>query len=162
MTIRSIFHSPFFIMLSDAGSDCWNVLCAKELWWLFFFFLQNRHLSSFPGTDTNLDKSAFHQCYLLGYLSVCSSVFDSVIAWTVACQGPLSMGFSSQEYWSELPFLSVRGLPDPGIKPVSLSSPVLAGRFFTTTTHGKPHLAVFKAAVNKQRWWTNGHEHKGA
>ena len=33
--------------------------------------------------------------------------------WTVACQAPLSMGFSRQEYWSGLPFPSPRELPDP-------------------------------------------------
>ena len=39
--------------------------------------------------------------------------------WTVAYQAPPSMGFSRQEYWSELPFPSPRDLPDPGIKPGS-------------------------------------------
>ena len=38
---------------------------------------------------------------------------------TIACQTPLSMGFSSQEYWSGLPFPSPGNLPDPGIKPWS-------------------------------------------
>ena len=47
-------------------------------------------------------------------------------------QAPLSMGFSSQEYWSGLPFLTPRHLLDPGIKPVSLASPALAVRFFIT------------------------------
>ena len=41
------------------------------------------------------------------------------IPWTVACQAPLSMEFSSQEYWSGLPFPSPGGLRDPGIEPVS-------------------------------------------
>ena len=36
--------------------------------------------------------------------------------WTVACQAPLSKGFSRQEYWGELPFPSPGDLPDPGIK----------------------------------------------
>ena len=53
--------------------------------------------------------------------------------WTVARQAPLSMGFSRQEYWSGLPFPPSGDLPDPGIKPVSLTSPVLAGGFFTTS-----------------------------
>ena len=39
--------------------------------------------------------------------------------WTVAHQGPLSMGFSRQEYWSGLPFPSPGDLPNPGIKPRS-------------------------------------------
>ena len=42
-----------------------------------------------------------------------------VIPWTVACQTPLSMGFSRQEYWSGLPFPSPGNLPDPGIEPGS-------------------------------------------
>ena len=56
-----------------------------------------------------------------------------VTLWTVACQAPLSMGFSRQEYWSELPCLPSGHLPDPGIKLVSLMSPALAGVLFTTS-----------------------------
>ena len=55
----------------------------------------------------------------------------------LACQGPLSMGFSRQEYWSGLPFPSPGDLPNSGIKPVSLMSPALAGRFFTTSAAWK-------------------------
>ena len=36
--------------------------------------------------------------------------------WTVASQAPLSIGFSRQEYWSELPFPSPGNFPNPGIK----------------------------------------------
>ena len=39
----------------------------------------------------------------------------------VARQTPLSMGFSTQEYWSGLPFPSPGDLPDPGIKLLSLA-----------------------------------------
>ena len=53
--------------------------------------------------------------------------------WTVARQAPLSMEFSRQEYWSGLPCPPPRDLPDPGIKPLSLRSPALAGDFFTTS-----------------------------
>ena len=61
-----------------------------------------------------------------------------VTPWTVACQVPLTMRFSRQEYWSGLPFLSPGDLPDPGIKPMSPVSPASAGRFFTTEPPGKP------------------------
>ena len=40
-------------------------------------------------------------------------------AWTVACQAALSMKFSRQEYWCELPFLSPGDLPDPEFEPTS-------------------------------------------
>ena len=53
--------------------------------------------------------------------------------WTVAHQAPLSMGFSSQEYWSGLPCSSAGDLPNPGIKPRSLMSPALVVRLFTTS-----------------------------
>ena len=48
-----------------------------------------------------------------------SVVSDSATPWTVACQAPLSMEFSRQEYWSGMPFPSPGDLPDPGIKPLS-------------------------------------------
>ena len=51
----------------------------------------------------------------------CSVVSDSVTSWTVACQAPLSMEFSRQEYWSRLPFPPPGDLPDPGIEPRSLA-----------------------------------------
>ena len=54
--------------------------------------------------------------------------------WMVACQAPLSVGFSRQEYWSGLPCPPPGDLPDPGIKPMSLLSLALAGRFFITST----------------------------
>ena len=50
---------------------------------------------------------------------------DSAISWTVVYQAPLSMEFSSQEYWSRLPFPSPGDLPDPGIEQC------IAGRLFT-------------------------------
>ena len=56
---------------------------------------------------------------------------DSVTPWTLVCQAPLSMGFSRQDYWSGLPCPTPGYLPNPGIKPMSLMSPALAGRFFT-------------------------------
>ena len=51
----------------------------------------------------------------------CVQLFATL--WTVAHQAPPSMGFSKQEYWSELPFLSPGDLPDPGIKPRSPALP---------------------------------------
>ena len=56
----------------------------------------------------------------------------------VAHQASLSMGFSRQEYWSELPFPPPENLPKPGIKPTSPASPALADGFFTTEPLEKP------------------------
>ena len=54
-------------------------------------------------------------------LSHFSHVRLFVTPWTVARQIPLSMGFSRQEYCSGLPFPSPRDIPDPKIKPWSLT-----------------------------------------
>ena len=72
-------------------------------------------------------------------------MFDSsATPWTVARQAPLSMGLPRQEYWSGLPFLSPADLPDPGIKPMSLTSPALVHRFFTISSEpsGKPKVTM--------------------
>ena len=58
--------------------------------------------------------------------------------WTEACQTPLSMRFSRQEYWNGLSFPPPGDLPHSGIEPMSLVSSGLEGRFFTTAPHGKP------------------------
>ena len=49
--------------------------------------------------------------------------------WTVACQAPLSLEFSKQEYWSELPFPSPGDLPHPEIKAASPAPPALWADF---------------------------------
>ena len=47
------------------------------------------------------------------------------------------MGFSRQQYWSGLPCPPPENLPNPGIKAISLTSPTLAGGFFTTSATRK-------------------------
>ena len=46
------------------------------------------------------------------YLTLCNPM-------AIALRAPLSMEFSRQEYWSELPFPSLGDLPNPGIEPGS-------------------------------------------
>ena len=65
----------------------------------------------------------------------------------IACQAPLSMGFSRQEYWSGLSFPSPVDLPDPGLETVSLMSPALAGKFFTTSATGKPRNTDYSVII---------------
>ena len=62
--------------------------------------------------------------------------------WTVAHQALLSMGFSRQEYCSGLLCPPPGDLPDPGIEPVSPTSPALADVFFTTSTTWEAHIEV--------------------
>ena len=67
--------------------------------------------------------------YILLLLSCFSHVWLFATHWIVALQAPLSIEFFRQEYWSDLP---PGDLPNLGIKPMSLMSLALAGRFFTT------------------------------
>ena len=76
-------------------------------------------------------------------LSHFSQVWLFVTAWTVACQAPLSMGHSRQEYWSGLLCPPPGDLPKSGIEP---RSPSTANGFFPTEPPGKPqtHICVYK------------------
>ena len=47
-------------------------------------------------------------------LQLCPALCDPK---AIACQTPLSMGFSRQEYWSGLPCPLPGNLPDPGTEP---------------------------------------------
>ena len=80
------------------------------------------------------------------------------IPWTAAYQAPLSMGFSRQGYWSGCPFPSPGDLPNPGIEPVSLMSPALAGDFFTSSTtwealicHGEKKIMTIYVNTNLKK-----------
>ena len=80
--------------------------------------------------------------YIILSCVAAQSCLTFMTPWTIAHQAPLSMGFSRQEYWSALPFPPPGDLPNSGIKPASLGSLALAGRFFTTEPPGKPHLIM--------------------
>ena len=67
-----------------------------------------------------------------------------VTPWTMACQAPLSMGFSKQEDWSGLPFHSPGNLPKPGMEP---SSPALTDGLFTTEPPGKPDNKIRQSYI---------------
>ena len=60
------------------------------------------------------------------------------------CEAVQSMGFFRQEYCSGVLFHSPRDLPSSGMKPESLASLVLTGRFFTTS-------ATWEAVSSQQR-----------
>ena len=89
--------------------------------------LLGRDRSIIPGGSDG-EESICLQCGRPGFYP-CSVMSDSATPWTIAHQAPLSIGFSSQEYLSELPCHPPGDLPDPGIEPMS---PALAGGFFTT------------------------------
>ena len=63
-----------------------------------------------------------------------------VTLWTIACQAPLSIGSSWQQYWSGLPFPTPGDLPDLGIKPVAPAAPAIIWGSFTPEPPGKPKV----------------------
>ena len=71
----------------------------------------------------------FHYCKVVAKLCPTHLQPRLLVLAGLACQAPLTMGFSTQAYWSGLPFPSNGDLPHPGIQPESLA---LAGRFFIT------------------------------
>ena len=77
-------------------------------------------------------------------------MFDSEILWTLACQAPLSMKFSRQEYWSELPFPSPGDLPDPGIEP---RAPSLQADSLLSEPPGKPLVYNRVVQLLSQSTW---------
>ena len=72
----------------------------KQLFCFFAYFFLDLHLYSIP----------------IYRYTVCSFSCVQLFAapWTIACQAPLSVGLSRQEYWSGLPCLPPGDLPDPG------------------------------------------------
>ena len=72
-----------------------------------------------------------------------------VTLWTIACQAPLSMGFSRQEHWSGLPFPSPGYLSDPGIKP---RSPALQPDSLLSEPPGKLSYVLFSELPRSVFW----------
>ena len=96
---------------------------------------------SFKKHGCNIESVSWPKLYVGARVHSCfSRVWLFATSRTVACQGPLSMGFSQQEYWSGLPCPPPGDLPDPGIKPLSLRFPALAGGCFSTSTSWEAHM----------------------
>ena len=85
----------------------------------------------------NHNEISLHTCLNGSYPKDTLSCFSCVqlfaTPWIVACQIPLSMGFSRQEEWSGLLFPSPGDLPESRVEPASLMSPALAGGFTSST-----------------------------
>ena len=132
--IFPVFGSrPWF--LAHGSPSPWNFLCNMINGSIFFSDMWSLVLGLW-----NLSRD-IEMKWVVGYVCVCVCVCLSLFScvwlfatlWTVALPAPLFMGFSRQEYWCGLLSPLPRDLPDPGIKPAPLTSPALAGRFFTTS-----------------------------
>ena len=100
----------------------------------------------------------FSSCpHYLHRLCVLNQVQLFATPWPAAHQDPLSMGFSRQEYWSRLPFLTPGDLLNPGIELMSLLSPALAGRFFTNCATWEVHnyIEMVLIVIHVKSLWLN-------
>ena len=107
----------------------WNRLTENRLWRIGLWLPRGRAGGRAMDWKSGISR---HKLFYVCMLTRVSRVQLFATLWTVACQAPLSMGFSRQGHWSELPCPPLGDLPNPGIEPVSLLSPTLAGGFFTT------------------------------
>ena len=138
------FHAISDFFLKERNSGWKN--SSKDKWNIKWPFMLKKKSSQKWQLSILLSKIIFLLFWKSGWYIVCSvtqSVWIFVTSWTVPCKVPLSMGFPGQEYWSGLPFPPPGNLPKPEIQPMSLASPVLAGRFFTTVPPGKPRWLTF-------------------
>jgi len=110
--------------------------------WTCSRFFTHEHAGTFTHKETlTLRFTHSWTCSHACVLSHFSCVWLCTRLLTVACQAPLSMGFSRQEYWSGFLCPPPGHLHYPGFKPASLTSPALAGRSFTTSTTWKAERA---------------------
>ena len=121
-------HGIFQATVLEWGANCYCFACVKAQSLKYTKALRLREC-----------LNTVCPCLSILYRVVCMHAC-SAIPQAVAHQIPLSMEFSRQEYWNGLPFPPPGDLPNPGIE---LTSPALAGRFFTTEPPGKPQQSVY-------------------
>ena len=92
-------------------------------------------------------KSVWNHSISAYMLSFFSRVWLFATLWTIACQASLSMEFCRQVYWNGFPFPPPGDLPNPGIKPMFLISPALAGSFFTISNSWEAHLLLWSHLI---------------
>ena len=110
--------------------------------WFQGAFSSKTSLRSSDATDSQLGCLSMGECgtgelALSPILSAClfhhtACEVTSVVSDSLQPYGPRP---SRQEYWNGLSCPLPGDLPDPGNEPMSLTSPALAGRFFTTSAH---------------------------
>ena len=91
------------------------------------------------------------RAHSVALLLSCALVFAA--PWTVDCQASRSMEFSRQQYWSGLSCPTPGDHSNPGIKPVSLASPVLAGGSLPLALPGKPYCIFTMQMINEKNYY---------
>ena len=127
--VISTFNS-YFLVQTDSDKKTITTECFENVYFFYFQGFSYTCTVTYAGTYTDT-----HVCVWAKLLQWCPTLCNPM---DCSRQSSLSMVFSRQEYWSGLPCTPPGDLPDPGIEPVSLISPALAGRFFPLVPQGKP------------------------
>ena len=117
-----------FIIIITLGRESWDLVAL---------------IYAMHGLHTLSEKNRLGKDYVL------SGVWLFATPWTVAHHTPLSMEFSGQEYWSELPFPSSGDLPDPRIEPGLLHCRHLLYRL---SHQGRPSPRI-SSHFSKESWF---------
>ena len=91
--------------------------------------------------------------YVLNHFS-CVRLFEA--PWIAACQAPLSMGFSRQEYCSGLPCPPPGDLPHPGIEPEPPVTPTLQAGSLQLRHQGSPKYDILTSKCCHCYFFVNG------
>ena len=116
LPIERIVKADPLIRSCQSWSSCKNLL-KNSTWTMLWSFNTWSKLERWKGCTTGSFMNCVCMCV---YVCVCvrnSAMSNSLWPWTVACQAPLLIGFSRQEYWSGLPFPPPGNLPNPRIEP---------------------------------------------
>ena len=126
---------PHKLLKSVTHSTCCETSLSKQnskCNYLFSIMIKKSKKCNFLTKNLNFISQNNYLCkyFIVVFVCMCvlsrfSYVWLFTILWTISCQAPLSMGFSSQE--------DLRDLPNPWIKPTSLMSPAFTGGFFTAS-----------------------------
>ena len=127
MTVVEVVVGILYSVFPSTGTQCSYPTASNGSIWLI------RHC---PQVATSISSKDFSlivlqpkwdipiNLWLLCMLS-CVQLFEA--PWSLACQAPLSMEFSRQEYWNGWPFPSPGDLPNTGTKPITRDAQCLTG-----------------------------------
>ena len=121
---------------------CVCVCCCRVAQWCLTLWDHTHARPPCPSPSARFAQVHVH-CIgdVLLLLSHFSLVRLCVTPQTAARQAPLSLGFSRQEYWGELPFPSPGDLPGSGLQP---ASPILAtGLYHCATWEAPIYMCVY-------------------